>query len=89
MLKAMVAQAVASVGRRVFPPDGTLTVTAGGQSITLTGREAAAVADFALNARAIADVEYGTVRFDLTPKKVTLRVERVGQPLHLGEPTSR
>ena len=80
----MVAQA-ATVGRRTFPAGGSVTLTAGGQSLTLTGREAAALVDFALHAGAIADVAFGTVHLDLTPKKVTLRVERVCQPLHLAE----
>ena len=81
----MTAQATARIGRRVFPTGGSVTLTAGGQSLTLTGREAAAVADFALNAALIAAVEVGTVHLDLTPKKVTLRVERVCQPLHLAD----
>lgn len=81
----MTAQATATVGRRVFPAGGAVTLTAGGQSLTLTGREAAMLVDLALAARLITEVEFGTVHLDLTPKKVTLRLERVCQPLHLAD----
>ena len=61
-------------------------VQAVGQLVIAQGRTAAMLVELATNALHYEGLEFGTVHLDLTPKKVTLRVERVCQPLHLAEP---
>ena len=56
-----------------------------GQLVVAQGRTAAMLVELATNALHYEGLEFGTVHLDLTPKKVTLRVERVCQPLHLAD----
>ena len=64
-----------TVGRRVF--GGQVTLHAGGQALTFTGRDAALLADLALHMAEIRAIPFGTVYLDLTPKQAQLRVQRV------------
>ena len=80
-------------GRRTFTVGATVTLLAGahpqpssGQLVIAQGRTAAMLVELATNALHYEGLEFGTVHLDLTPKKVTLRVERVCQPVHLAEP---
>ena len=84
-------------GRRTFTAGATVTLLAGAhqahvqavngaQLVVAQGRTAAMLVELATNALHYEGLEFGTVHLDLTPKKVTLRVERVCQPLHLAEP---
>jgi hypothetical protein len=85
----------APAGRKTFAPGTRVTLLAGahpptadealGQSVIAQGRTAAMLVELALGALHYEDLEFGTVHLDLTPKKVTLRVERVCQPVHLAE----
>jgi hypothetical protein len=84
---------VAPGGRRTFTLGECVTLLAGahpqpanGPLVVAQGRTAAMLVELVTNALHFEDLEFGTVHLDLTPKKVTLRVERVCQPVHLAEP---
>lgn len=72
-----------STGRRTFPACANVTVSAGGQTVTLTGREAALVAELALAAQEIAAVEYGTVSVELTPGTCGVWVQHKRRKVHI------
>lgn len=72
-----------SEGGRFVWDDLTVTLEVGGRRITLTGREAAAVADFALSLERIRQVRYGTVRHELTPTSAQTFVTDAGQTIHV------
>ena len=69
--------------RRVFR--GPIVVVVGDQRISLAGREGAMVAELALHAAEIRAVPVGSVTFDVTQTRATLKIQAVHQPIHLTE----
>ena len=72
-----------SQARRVFR--GSVVVLVGDQRISLAGREAAMVAELAIHAAEIRAVPVGSVTFDVTQTRATLKIQAVHQPIHLTE----
>ena len=69
--------------RRVFK--GPIVVLVGDRRISLGGREGAMVAELVLHADEIRAVPVGSVVFDMTQTRATLKVQAVHQPIHLVE----
>ena len=62
---------------------GAVTLTAGGQSLTIAGREASMLVELALAAGTIRPLAFGRVVLAFTPQKVELSITQTEQPVHL------